>query len=96
MERGQESAAESKLLSPEQAASEEEKRQIFALALGAAVITCCGPPQLQPGTGIRKQASGGLIGLKLSGAVAFHGLVVLQLQRQRWCSGASSPRLERS
>ena len=70
LERGQDGAAESKFLPPARAATEEEKRQMFALALEAAVLTCMDHHSYSLGTEIRRQASGGPIGLKLSGAIA--------------------------
>ena len=87
LEGGQESAAESKILPPEQAATEEDKRQIVALALEAAVSTCCGPPQLQPWHQDQEASLWWPVWNKIIGSQCqgFHGLVVLQLQGGRHC-----------
>ena len=58
LERGQDGQDESKFLPPERAATDEEKKKIFALALEAGVTTCMNQHSYSLGTEIRKQAGG--------------------------------------
>ena len=70
LERGGDGAAESRFNPPERQATEAEVRQMLALALEVGVKACLENHSYSLGTDWRRQANGGAIGLKLTGAIA--------------------------
>ena len=70
LERGGDGAAESRFNPPERQATEAETKQMFALALKVAVKACLENHCYSLGTDWKRQAGGGAIGLKLTGAIA--------------------------